>query len=69
MQQLGKLIEMHGYYDGSRIFTWLADLCGLSVDLVSLSDFVAFISSFSLKNVRKENKISNFVAVMYGHYC
>lgn len=22
-------------YDGSRIFTWLADTCGLSVDLVS----------------------------------
>lgn len=23
------------HYDGSRIFTWLADICGLSVDLVS----------------------------------
>lgn len=24
-----------GQYDGSRRFIWLADLCGLSVDLVS----------------------------------
>lgn len=24
-----------GQYDGSRRFEWLADLCGLSVDLVS----------------------------------
>lgn len=67
MQQLGKLIEMHGYYDGSRIFTWLGDLCGLSVDLVSLSNFVAFIGPFSLANLRKKIKISNFVT--YGHYC
>lgn len=22
-------------YDGSRVFAWLADMCGLSVDLVS----------------------------------
>lgn len=25
-----------GQYDGSRRFVWLADFCGLSVDLVSI---------------------------------
>lgn len=27
-----------GQYDGSRRFVWLADFCGLSVDLVSINN-------------------------------
>lgn len=34
MLESPKFIE-NDNYDGSRVFTWLADLCGLSVDLVS----------------------------------
>lgn len=35
MLELPKLGDEDVAYDGSRVFTWLADLCGLSVDLVS----------------------------------
>lgn len=39
MLESPKFIE-NDLYDGSRMFTWLADAVGLSVDLVSFS-FVA----------------------------
>lgn len=35
MFAIPKLGEEGDGYDGSRIFNWLADVCGLSVDLVS----------------------------------
>uniref|UniRef100_A0A1B0GFP3 Uncharacterized protein n=1 Tax=Glossina morsitans morsitans TaxID=37546 RepID=A0A1B0GFP3_GLOMM len=34
--ETANLLE-HEYYGGSRTFTWLADLSGLSIDLVSPS--------------------------------
>ncbi len=36
---------VYGQYDGSRRFEWLADLCGLSVDLVSTKDYIISTSS------------------------
>lgn len=35
MFAIPKLGDESDGYDGSRMFTWLADICGLSVDLVS----------------------------------
>lgn len=37
MFEIPKLGDEDNSYDGSRIFTWLADICGLSVDLVSIT--------------------------------
>lgn len=42
MQQIANIIGSNVYYDGSRVFAWLADLCGLSVDLVSIQLFIGF---------------------------
>lgn len=36
MFEIPKLGDEDSHYDGSRAFTWLADICGLSVDLVSI---------------------------------
>lgn len=36
MFEIPKLGDEDTGYDGSRVFTWLADICGLSVDLVSI---------------------------------
>lgn len=36
-------------YDGSRLFTWLADLCGLSVDLVSTKNKIEKNKNIKLK--------------------
>lgn len=36
MFAIPKLGDEDSQYDGSRVFTWLADMCGLSVDLVSI---------------------------------
>lgn len=38
MFEIPKLGDEDTQYDGSRIFTWLADMCGLSVDLVSIAE-------------------------------
>lgn len=39
MEESPKFIEIDNMnYGGSRAFTWLADLSGLSVDLVSKKD-------------------------------
>lgn len=35
MTEIPKLVNEDLHYQGSRIFTWLADSSGLSVDLVS----------------------------------
>lgn len=44
MLESPKFIE-NDCYDGSRIFTWLADMVGLSVDLVSKIPHGILISS------------------------
>ncbi|CAD7013807.1 unnamed protein product [Ceratitis capitata] len=38
-------------YQGSRAFTWLADMCGLSVDLVSIEQLIfAAYDSFQVNS-------------------
>ncbi|EDS29249.1 26S protease regulatory subunit 6a [Culex quinquefasciatus] len=37
-QQIENIVGSNAYYDGSRVFAWLANLCGLSVDLKPTAD-------------------------------
>lgn len=39
MFEIPKSGDEYNHYDGSRIFAWLADICGLSVDLVSIYNY------------------------------
>lgn len=49
MFELPKVGEEIDTYDGSRAFTWLANMTGLSVDLVSTFTYShSFITTFSL---------------------
>lgn len=49
MFEIPKVGDEDSSYDGSRIFTWLADMCGLSVDLVSISSaHTAYINEFHI---------------------
>lgn len=41
-------------YHGSRMFTWLADLCGLSIDLVSYFFFVLTLLLILFQSYEKE---------------
>lgn len=47
MFEIPKLGDEDNCYDGSRAFTWLADICGLSVDLVSIYHTISY-SKFHL---------------------
>lgn len=44
MYEIPKLGDEESQYDGSRIFTWFADMCGVSVDLVSTSGAIRRIN-------------------------
>lgn len=54
MFEIPKFGVEYSQYDGSRMFTWLADICGLSVDLVSI-------------NYNKNKTTRNIFA--YYYYC
>ena len=51
MQQLPRMGGEDTYYDGSRIFSRLADMCGLSVDLVSLIYIIIIIKEKAFKEL------------------
>lgn len=51
MFEIPKLGDEDSQYDGSRTFTWLAEICGLSVDIVSNKYHNAYHISEENKNL------------------
>ncbi|XP_055853573.1 lysophospholipid acyltransferase 6 [Episyrphus balteatus] len=60
--------EEDTYYDGSRAFLWLADLCGLSVDLVNfiLCQVAALFLASLFRSVLHPSRVSSIVRHTFG---
>ncbi|XP_030387969.1 lysophospholipid acyltransferase 1 isoform X2 [Scaptodrosophila lebanonensis] len=66
-------------YDGSRIFTWLADMCGLSVDLVNflICQISALFLASLFRSLLHPSKVSSKVrhifalsiGLTFGYFC
>ncbi|KFB36538.1 AGAP007567-PA-like protein [Anopheles sinensis] len=79
MQQLATIIGANAYYDGSRVFTWLADMCGLSVDLVNflITQFLALILASAFRSYLHPSKVSAstrhaiglVIGLFFGYFC
>ncbi|XP_058125230.1 lysophospholipid acyltransferase 6 [Anopheles ziemanni] len=79
MQQLATIIGANAYYDGSRVFTWLADMCGLSVDLVNflITQFLALILASTFRSYLHPSKVSAstrhaiglVIGLFFGYFC
>lgn len=56
------------YYDGSRAFLWLADLCGLSVDLMNfmLCQVAALFLASLFRTVLHPSRVSSIVRHTFG---
>lgn len=46
MSEIPKMGDEEFQYDGSRIFIWIADTCGLSVDLVSKRMVMVYLNLY-----------------------
>jgi lysophospholipid acyltransferase 1/2 len=57
-----------GEYDGSRRFIWLADLCGLSVDLINflISQLLALFLASLFRSFLHPSKVSSGIRHAYG---
>ncbi|XP_049291500.1 lysophospholipid acyltransferase 6 [Anopheles funestus] len=79
MQQIATMIGANAYYDGSRIFTWLADMCGLSVDLINflITQFLALILASAFRSNLHPSKVSAstrhaiglVIGLFFGYFC
>ncbi|XP_053667064.1 lysophospholipid acyltransferase 6 [Anopheles marshallii] len=79
MQQIATIIGANAYYDGSRVFTWLADMCGLSVDLVNflITQFLALILASAFRSYLHPSKVSAstrhaiglVIGLFFGYFC
>ncbi|XP_052898653.1 lysophospholipid acyltransferase 6 [Anopheles moucheti] len=79
MQQIATIIGANAYYDGSRVFTWLADICGLSVDLVNflITQFLALILASAFRSYLHPSKVSAstrhaiglVIGLFFGYFC
>ncbi|XP_062540622.1 lysophospholipid acyltransferase 6 isoform X1 [Armigeres subalbatus] len=79
MQQIANIIGSNVYYDGSRVFTWLADLCGLSVDLVNflITQFLALILASVFRSYLHPSKVTAstrhaiglVIGLFFGYFC
>ncbi|XP_052862133.1 lysophospholipid acyltransferase 6 [Anopheles cruzii] len=79
MQQLANIIGANAYYDGSRVFTWLAEMCGLSVDLVNflITQFLALILASTFRSYLHPSKVSAstrhviglVIGLFFGYFC
>ncbi|XP_037945541.1 lysophospholipid acyltransferase 1 [Teleopsis dalmanni] len=66
-------------YDGSRYFTWLADLCGLSVDLINflICQISALFLASLFRSILHPSKVSSAVrhtfaltlGLFFGYFC
>lgn len=50
------LDEDYSYYDGSRVFTRLAEICGLSVDLVGTFNYILWSRMIFYDTEKKREK-------------
>lgn len=50
MFEIPKAEDETVYYDGSQMFAWLADICGLSIDLVSKRQCSLYLYSLLLSS-------------------
>ncbi|XP_055526794.1 lysophospholipid acyltransferase 6 isoform X2 [Wyeomyia smithii] len=79
MQQIANVVGYNAYYDGSRVFTWLADLCGLSVDLVNFlsTQFLALILASVFRSYLHPSKVTAstrhaiglVIGLFFGYFC
>ncbi|XP_058832711.1 lysophospholipid acyltransferase 6 isoform X2 [Topomyia yanbarensis] len=79
MQQIANIVGTNAYYDGSRVFTWLADLCGLSVDLVNflITQFLALILASVFRSYLHPSKVTAstrhaiglVIGLFFGYFC
>ncbi|XP_065086524.1 lysophospholipid acyltransferase 6 isoform X1 [Ochlerotatus camptorhynchus] len=79
MQPIANIIGSNVYYDGSRLFTWLADLCGLSVDLVNflITQFLALILASVFRSYLHPSKVTAstrhaiglVIGLFFGYFC
>lgn len=79
MQQIANIIGSNVYYDGSRVFAWLADLCGLSVDLVNflITQFLALILASVFRSYLHPSKVTAstrhaiglVIGLFFGYFC
>ncbi|XP_061499836.1 lysophospholipid acyltransferase 6 isoform X1 [Anopheles gambiae] len=79
MQQIATIIGANAYYDGSRVFTWLADMCGLSVDLVNflITQFLALLLASAFRSYLHPSKVSAstrhaiglVIGLFFGYFC
>ncbi|KAI9582424.1 lysophospholipid acyltransferase 1 [Glossina fuscipes] len=69
----------HEYYGGSRTFTWLADLSGLSIDLINflICQVIALFLASLFRSVLHPSKVSSTVrhvvalvlGLCFGYFC
>uniref|UniRef100_A0A0K8TMH1 Putative conserved plasma membrane protein n=1 Tax=Tabanus bromius TaxID=304241 RepID=A0A0K8TMH1_TABBR len=79
MFELPKLGSEHSYYDGSRAFEWLANMCGLSVDLVNflLTQVTALFLASLFRSFLHPSKVTAEVrhtfgligGLVFGYFC
>lgn len=79
MQPIANIIGSNVYYDGSRVFAWLADLCGLSVDLVNflITQFLALILASVFRSYLHPSKVTAstrhaiglVIGLFFGYFC
>lgn len=78
-QQIENIVGSNAYYDGSRVFAWLADLCGLSVDLVNflITQFLALILASVFRSYLHPSKVTAstrhaiglVIGLFFGYFC
>ncbi|XP_049539410.1 lysophospholipid acyltransferase 6 isoform X1 [Anopheles darlingi] len=78
-QPLANIIGANAYYDGSRLFTWLAEMCGLSVDLVNflITQFLALILASAFRSYLHPSKVTAstrhaiglVIGLFFGYFC
>lgn len=78
-QQIENIVGSNAYYDGSRVFAWLANLCGLSVDLVNflITQFLALILASVFRSYLHPSKVTAstrhaiglVIGLFFGYFC
>lgn len=78
-QEIEHIVGSNAYYDGSRLFAWLADLCGLSVDLVNflITQFLALILASVFRSYLHPSKVTAstrhaiglVIGLFFGYFC
>lgn len=78
-EQIENIVGSNAYYDGSRLFAWLADLCGLSVDLVNflITQFLALILASVFRSYLHPSKVTAstrhaiglVIGLFFGYFC